>query len=622
MVHSFTFIAPTQNLSWHRSRSLSRFAPMSMLASSRLAFHLWALIFAIRVLNTVAQAAAPGSPTPHPWPGDTWRQEHRIIDLHQHIDLSTQRVERALRIMDRAGVGIGVNLSGGTVTHRPGEKSAFERMKEIEQAVAPDRFINYFNLDYAGWDAPDFAEQAVKQVDEAYRLGAAGLKEFKRLGLNLRNGAGELIAIDDPKLDGVWKRCGELGMPVSIHVADPKAFWLPYTQQNERWNELRDHPRWWFGDPKQFPRREQLLEALDHVIAKHTQTTFVCVHFANNSEDLDWVERMLNSRPNMNADLAARIPELGRHDPEKLRRLFTQHQDRIFFATDFQVYDRLILGSAGDAERPTDDDAVTFYEKEWRWLETNDRSWAHMTPIQGDWTINSIGLPTDVLRKIYFDNARRLLVRSLPFATIRATHIASDFVPKASRKQSAWQKAIPFPLELASQDGKARPELSTTCRVLWSDRYLYLSYECPFTDLTMYAPKIKQERIQRGTALWDKDVVELFVGSDPEHPTHYTEYEWAPNGESLDLKLERPNSDFEWSSGMESSVVVDAKTHVWRCQVRIPMKALAKASPQVGERWRMNLYRIDRANKAFLASNPTLNGSFHTVERFGFVRFE
>lgn len=563
-----------------------------------------------------------GAATPHPWPGDAWRQEHRVIDLHQHIDLSTQRVERALRIMDRAGLGIGVNLSGGAVTHKAGEKSAFERMKEIEDAIAPGRFVNYFNLDYAGWDSPDFASQAVKQVEEARRLGAAGLKEFKRLGLNLRNAAGELIAIDDPKLDGVWRRCGELGMPVSIHVADPKAFWLPYTQQNERWKELQDHPRWWFGDPKQFPRREQLLQALDRVIVRHTNTTFVCVHFANNSEDLDWVERMLDTRPNMNADLAARIPEIGRQDPDRVRRLFIKHQDRIFFATDFQVYDRLILGSAGDAERPTDDDAAAFYEKEWRWLETRDKAWAHMTPIQGDWTISSIGLPPEVLRKIYFDNARRLLARSLPFATLRAARVDSDFSPNARRNQGAWSKATPFHLEQESQDGAARPELSTTCRLLWSDRYLYVSYECPFTDLTVYAPRVKAERIQRGTALWDKDVVELFVGSDEKNPTRYTEYEWAPNGESLDLKIDRPRFDFEWSSQMESSVVVDSKARLWRCQARIPISSLATSTPRPGAVWRMNLYRIDRAHKAFLASNPTLNGSFHTVERFGFVRFE
>ena len=196
------------------------------------------------------------------------------------------------------------------------------------------------DLDYAGWDRPDFSERAAGQVEEGNRLGAAGFKEYKRLGLYLRDGAGELIKIDDPKLDPVWKRCGELSMPVSIHVADPKTFWLPYDQANERWKELKDHRNWWFGDTNQYPTHSELLAALDRVIARHPETTFVCVHFANNAEDLDWVEQALERHPNMMADLAARIPEIGRHDAEKVRRLFIKYQDRILFATDFQVYNR------------------------------------------------------------------------------------------------------------------------------------------------------------------------------------------------------------------------------------------------------------------------------------------
>ena len=99
--------------------------------------------------------------------------------------------------------------------------------------------------------------------------------------------------MDDPRLDPVWKRCGELGLPVSIHVADPKAFWLPYNEKNERWEELKDHPGWWFGDTNKFPAWKDLLEALNRVIARHPETTFVCVHFGNNAEELEWVDAIV-----------------------------------------------------------------------------------------------------------------------------------------------------------------------------------------------------------------------------------------------------------------------------------------------------------------------------------------
>lgn len=577
------------------------------------------------VARWIALALALGLPGQaadrHPSLPEQWRQEHRIIDLHQHVNGTEEHVRRWLRIMDRVGVGVGVNLSGGTVTAKPGELSAFERTQALTERLAPGRAVLYFNLDYTGWDQPGFAERAIEQVNRAHALGAAGLKEYKRLGLFLRDQQGQLIRIDDPRLDGVWKRCGELGLPVSIHVADPKAFWLPYTAQNERWKELKDHRNWWFGDPKQFPTREKLLEALDRVIRRHPKTTFVCVHFANNAEDLAWVDRKLTEHPNMHADLAARIPELGRHDPEALRQLFTRHQDRILFATDFQVYEKLILGSSGDAEKPTDEDAATFFAKEWRWLETHDRNWPHMTPIQGDWSISAIGLPPEVLRKIYFDNARRLLVRSLPFTTVRAHRIARDFKPDGRLREREWSRATPFRLEQEAVDGRARPEISTTCRVLWSNRFLYLAYECPFTELTDFGKARSGERVSKEGSLWDKDVVEFFCAPDPSQLNHYTEYEWAPNNEALDLRLRRPESDFAWSSGMEWQVRVDRGRKVWTSEVRIPLSALSETAPKVGTRWRANLYRIDRAHRAFLASNPLLSGSFHTPERFGWLEF-
>jgi predicted TIM-barrel fold metal-dependent hydrolase len=343
-----------------------------------------------------------------------WRAAHLLIDLHEHIEPTPDHIARAVKIQDAAGVGLAVELSGGFVTKaRPGP-SEFELTKATLDQLYPGRFVEYMNLDYADWDRPDFSARAVKQVEEGFRLGAAGLKEFKRLGLYLRDKNGKLIRVDDPKLDPVWKRCGELGMPISIHVADPRAFWLPFEPTNERWEELKDHKSWWFGDPSKYPPREEILAALERVITRHPETTFVSVHFANNSEDLGWVDAQLDKHPNMMADLAARIPEIGRQDPEMVRRVFIKQQDRILFATDFQVYDRLTLGSGGSGPAPTDEDAISFFEKHWRWLETRDKNFPHMTPIQGNWTISGIGLPAGVLRKIYFENARKLLARSLP----------------------------------------------------------------------------------------------------------------------------------------------------------------------------------------------------------------
>jgi predicted TIM-barrel fold metal-dependent hydrolase len=458
----------------------------------------------------------------------------------------------------------------------------------------------------------------VQQVEEAHRLGAAGMKEFKRLGLYLRDGAGKLIRIDDPKLDPVWRRCGELSMPISIHVGDPKAFWLPYNNQNERWKELKDHRSWWFGDTNLYPPRMELVEALDRVIARHRETTFVCVHFANNPEDIDWVDRALERNPNMMADLAARMPELGRHKPGHVNKLFVKHQNRIVFATDFMVYDKLILGSSGDAERPTDRDAEIFYEKEWRWLETRDRDWDHLTPIQGDWKISSIGLPAPVLRKIYFDNARRVLSRSLPPPLVRAAHVEQDFEIDGALDESVWQKAAPARVEYGSLLYDARPELSTTVRVLWSDRWLYFGWECPYTKLTVFeTPSAERERL----GLWDKDVIEAFIGTDLSKTNVYAEYELAPTNERLDVMVRLPEKDFAWDGRAQSAVKINKRRNVWTAEWRMPLEVLSSSKPQPGMRWRLNLYRCDRANRASLGWSPVLTGSFHTPAKFGLLEF-
>ncbi len=557
---------------------------------------------------------------------ELWRAEHRIIDLHQHIDFTAQHLARAVKIMDAVGIGLAINLSGDTVTPgKDGGAPEFERNKKLADTLYPGRFLQYMNLDYANWDQPDFAAQAVRQIEEGHRLGAAGFKEYKRLGLYLRDGKGQLLKVDDPKLDPMWERCGQLNMPVSIHVADPRAFWLPYDERNERWDELKDHKSWWFGDTNKFPPWKDLLEALNRVIARHPHTTFVCVHFANNAEELDWVDQSLSRYPNMMCDLAARIPEIGRHDPEKVRRLFLKYQDRILFATDFQVYDRLILGSSGNEPPPSDADAEVFFRKEWRWLETGVRNWEHMTPIQGNWTISSIDLPASVLRKIYFDNARKLLARSLPGPVLRARRISQDFAVDRTQRNALWQTAEPVLMEQASRDGAVRPSLSTTVRALWSDRFLYLAYECPYTKLTVFDPPIagrkRYDLNKNGVSLWDRDVVEAFIGTDAKNVRHYSEFEVAPTNERLDLMvLHLPEKDFAWESHFESGVHLDRKG-VWRCELRIPLPSLSTSPPVPGTEWRLNLFRCDRANHASLAWSPTLEGTFHAPERFGTLRF-
>jgi predicted TIM-barrel fold metal-dependent hydrolase len=573
--------------------------------------------FGRRILPRVYAALAsflgcgPALAQQHP---DQWRREHRLIDLHQHVSATPQHIARAVQIMDRVGVGIAVNLSGGTVVRAGTGPSALERNKALADRHFPGRIVHYMNLDFSEWDDPAFSELAAGQIEEGFRLGAAGLKLFKNVGLNLRDKSGALLRIDDPRLDAAWRKCGELGLPVSIHVADPRAFWLPYSPANERWAELKDHPNWWFGDPGKYPPREEFLAALNRVIARHPETTFVCVHFANNAEDLEWVEARLDEFPNMHADLAARIPEIGRQEPEKVRRLFIKHQDRILFGTDFQVRDRLTLGSGGSGPAPTDDDAADFFEKHWRWLETDDRDFAHMTPIQGEWTISAIGLPPAVLRKIYFDNARKLLGRSLPVPTLAIPVLDRGAKLDGRLDDPAWSRAAVAWLEYESSTYGARPEMATEVRIFATAEDLYFGFTCPFTTLSMFPdPDPTKERM----GLWENDVVEIFMGTGA---GDYKEFEVAPSGETLDVVVRLPEKDFAWTSGFEARVARGQDT--WVAEIRIPRRAVDEDALAAGAPLLLNLYRHDRANAAKLAWSPTLTRTFHHPARFGTARLE
>ncbi|HEY0552317.1 MAG TPA: carbohydrate-binding family 9-like protein [Verrucomicrobiae bacterium] len=204
---------------------------------------------------------------------------------------------------------------------------------------------------------------------------------------------------------------------------------------------------------------------------------------------------------------------------------------------------------------------------------------------------------------------------ALPGPALRASHLQEDFTLDGNTAKPVWRKVRPVRLELESRTAINRPDVTTSVRALWSEHFLYLAFDCPFTRLTVFEPVQAAERF----GLWERDVVEAFIASDTNNVRRYTEYEVSPTNERLDVKI--PEKDFAWSSGFESATRVDDKHRRWTAEMRIPWAALSETKPAAGARWRINLYRCDYANRAFLAFNPTLTGSFHTPERFGFLEF-
>ncbi|MCA9164521.1 MAG: amidohydrolase [Planctomycetales bacterium] len=327
------------------------------------------------------------------------RAAYPVVDAHTHfryrLHHSPEQLDEFVRLMDRNNIAVCVSLDG-----RLGDELVEHR--DYLWSRYKDRFVFYANIDWRGdgqeddpatWDAhrPDFGRRMAKRLAEAKQAGASGLKVFKQFGLGYRNPDGSLIKIDDPRWDPIWAACGELGLPVIIHTADPAAFFLPIDETNERWEELHRHPDWSFP-PDKFPSRDALLAARNRVIARHPRTTFIGAHMANNSEDLAEVAEWLEKYPNLVVEPASRIGELGRQ-PYTARKFFLKYADRILFGTD----------------GPWPEQRIHLY---WRFFETFDENFPYSEkefPPQGFWNIYGISLPEDVLRKVYHENAARII---------------------------------------------------------------------------------------------------------------------------------------------------------------------------------------------------------------------
>lgn len=330
-----------------------------------------------------------------------------VIDTHTHLTFvgrgggRSSRVsylaskQELVEVMDRKGVDIMINLTGGYGPEHD------EIMHHFSGEHA-ERFITFVEPWYHRIMEADYSRILADEVERAGKNGAKGLKVLKTLGLFLREQVdkGPLVKVDDPRYDEMWEAAGAMKMPVWIHVSDPEAFFDPIDQYNERFEELNAHPDWSFHG-RDYPSDRELQEARQRMMKKHPNTNFVACHIGN-SENLDYVSECLDECPNLYVDFSARISELGRQ-PMRSRRFFEEYQDRIMFGTDAVPY---------GYQTPQQIFGDKLYEIYYRFLETDDEYFDYApaeTPPQGRWRISGIDLPDSILKKIYNENARRIL---------------------------------------------------------------------------------------------------------------------------------------------------------------------------------------------------------------------
>ena len=330
------------------------------------------------------------------------RARFPVIDFHSHISWRPRASRPAtppselLKTMDAVNLHTMVNLTGGSGEQLASAIATFDK-------AFPRRFVSMTEPTWTRASEPGYAAWQAEEVGKAKTAGAVGVKILKTLGLYLRDGGptGKLVRVDDPRFDPMWDACGRLGLPVAMHVGDPEAFFLPIDRFNERYEELGAHPDWSFHG-KDFPAFKEILAARDRVFAKHPKTTFVALHVGHWAENLSAVGEMLDRFANVNVEIGARIGELGRQ-PRTSARFFDKYQDRVLFGTDAIPH---------GVETPQQVFGEDLYRIYYRFLETEDEYFDYAparVPPQGRWRIYGVGLSEQILRKVYHQNAERVL---------------------------------------------------------------------------------------------------------------------------------------------------------------------------------------------------------------------
>ena len=308
------------------------------------------------------------------------RAKYPFVDVHNHqFDMPVKNLNKLVAEMDQLNMGFMINLSGFRGLYL---RKSLENIREN----APRRFGLFLNIDFEDIDDANFKQTQVALIDSAAAAGVMGLKVYKSLGLTSRDSEGNRIAVNDPRLDPIWKACGDNNLPVLIHSGEPASFWHPKDKYNERWLELRQKPNR-YRDPETNPSFEEVLAEQHDIFRKHPNTIFINAHLGWMGNDLDRLGKHLDTYPNVMTEIGAVLAELGRQ-PKRARQFFIDYQDRILFGKD--SYN------------------VSEYYTYFRVLETEDEYFDYYRKRHAHWKMYGLALPDSILQKLYYKNALTL----------------------------------------------------------------------------------------------------------------------------------------------------------------------------------------------------------------------
>jgi predicted TIM-barrel fold metal-dependent hydrolase len=311
------------------------------------------------------------------------RAKFPVIDIHSHqpAPISAQQLKTVVDSMDPLNLRILVNASGAT-----GDRLV-QSIAAIKNTPYKDRMVMFTNIDFRNV-GPGYGLKMAQQLETDVKNGALGLGEImKNFGLRARKADGSRLHLDDPELDPIWDMAAKLNIPVLIHTADPQEFFEPINYMNERWLELALYPDRRYPQP-QFPSFETINTERDNLFRKHPKTKFIMAHLGWHANNLARVAKMFDEMPNVYGEVGAVLYDLGRQ-PRTARDFMIKYQDRVLFGK--------------DSYQP---DEFPYY---WRVFETADEYFDYYRDYHAFWKLYGLDLPDPVLRKLYYQNALKLV---------------------------------------------------------------------------------------------------------------------------------------------------------------------------------------------------------------------
>src|SRR6516162_1126359 len=309
------------------------------------------------------------------------KAKYPIIDMHSHPYAKTaQQIEEWIKNMDEVGVQKTVILTMET-------GSDFDDVYR-KYSKHPERFEVWCGLDLSGYGERGFGGAAVKELERCREVGARGVGEIHDKGGGLSSGKSKAPGMhpDDTRMDVLWERCGELGMPISLHVADP--IWM--YQKMDRTNDgLMNAYHWRLDNKPNIVSLPGMIDIFDRTLAKHRGTTFIACHFANLDYDLARLGEMFDRNPNLYADISARYAETA-PIPRFASKFYEKYANRLVYGTDMGF------------DKP-------MYRVTFRILESLDEHFYETEQFDYHWSLNGIGLDNKILKQVYHDNAVTLL---------------------------------------------------------------------------------------------------------------------------------------------------------------------------------------------------------------------